>query len=187
MPEMVLVVPAAPHLDSYVRALETGWSPDSTRGKEVANQQLALIRSDPAGFLASLDDPEARGAPVELPDGSTVPRLPGVVRWMWDGAFCGMIGFRWQAGTAELPPSCLGHIGYNVVPWKRGQGHATRALSAMLDQARDLGLPWVELTTTPDNASSRHVIEANGGRLVERFAKLPAYGGGAALRFRIDL
>jgi len=187
MPDMVLVTPAAAHLDSYVQALETGWSPDSTRGREAADQQLALIRTDPAAFLASLDDPEARGAPVELPDGSTVPRLPGVIRWMWDGAFCGMIGFRWQAGTAELPPSCLGHIGYNVVPWKRGQGHATRALSMMLGEARRVGMPWVELTTTPDNASSRYVIEANDGRLVERFEKLPAYGGGEALRFRIDL
>jgi hypothetical protein len=31
------------------------------------------------------------------------------------------------------------------------------------------------------------VIEANGGRLIERFEKLPANGGGEALRFRIDL
>jgi hypothetical protein len=31
------------------------------------------------------------------------------------------------------------------------------------------------------------VILANGGVMVERFTKLPAAGGGAALRFAVDL
>lgn len=35
--------------------------------------------------------------------------------------------------------------------------------------------------------ASRRVIEANGGVLVEEFAKLASHGGGAALRFRIAL
>ncbi|MGF6726605.1 putative acetyltransferase [Paraburkholderia sp. GAS41] len=51
-----------------------------------------------------------------LADGSTVARLPSVVRWIWDGEFSGAIGFRWQAGTAELSPYVLGHIGFSVVP-----------------------------------------------------------------------
>ena len=34
-------------------------------------------------------DREAKGPPVILPDGRTVPRLPGYSRWMWDGEFCG--------------------------------------------------------------------------------------------------
>jgi predicted acetyltransferase len=41
---------------------------------------------------------------------------------MWDGEFCGSIGLRWLPGTEELPPHCLGHIGYAVVPWKRRLG-----------------------------------------------------------------
>ena len=75
-------------------------------------------------FLASLVDREAQGDPVALPDGSTVPRLPGYQRWMWDGEFCGSIGFRWQRGTEALPPHCLGHIGYAVVPRKQNRGCA---------------------------------------------------------------
>jgi len=35
---------------------------------------------------------------------------------MWDGEFCGQIAFRWQPGTEALPPHCLGHVGYSVVP-----------------------------------------------------------------------
>ena len=68
---------------------------------------------------------------------------------MWDGEFCGSIGFRWQPGTEVLPPHCLGHIGYAVVPWKKRRGHATRALAAMLPLARAEGLGYVELTTDP--------------------------------------
>jgi predicted acetyltransferase len=45
----------------------------------------------------------------------------------------------------------------------------------------------VLITTDPDNVASQRVIQANGGRLVERFVKLPAYGGGESLRYRIDL
>jgi len=41
---------------------------------------------------------------------------------MWDDEFAGSIGFRWQPGTSALPPHCLGHIGYAVVPWKQGRG-----------------------------------------------------------------
>jgi predicted acetyltransferase len=52
---------------------------------------------------------------VALPDGTMVPRLPGFWRWLWDGEFCGSIQFRWQPGTPDLPPTCLGHIGYSVV------------------------------------------------------------------------
>ena len=55
---------------------------------------------------------------------------------MWDGEFCGSIGFRWQPGTSTLPPYVLGHIGYAVVPWKRGRGYATQALALLLPEAR---------------------------------------------------
>jgi predicted acetyltransferase len=107
--------------------------------------------------------------------------------WMWDGEFCGSIGFRWQPGTAELPPYCLGHIGYAVVPWKRRRGYATQALADILPEARREGLPYVELTTDVSNVASRRVIEANGGRVVEPFKKPARYGGAESLRFRIEL
>ena len=182
-----LVVPAREHLPSYLTALASGWSPDNVRGSAAAEEQMRRIDADPDGFLASLDDPEGRGAPVELPDGSKVRRLPGITRWIWTDQFCGSIGFRWQPGTAELPPHVLGHIGFAVVPWKRRQGLATRALALMLAEPRRMRLPHIEITTTPDNVASRRVIEANGGVLVERFEKASAYGGGEALRFRIKL
>jgi predicted acetyltransferase len=183
---MELVWPARQYLPGYVHALQQGWSPDNLR-PETAQDHLVLIAENAADFVSRQVDREAKGAPLKLPDGSTVPRLPGFSLWMWDGEFCGSIGFRWQPGTTDLPVYCLGHIGYSVVPWKRGRGYATRALQLLLPHARAEGLSYVELTTDSDNLSSQRVIEANGGTLIERFYKPAPYGGAESLRFRISL
>jgi len=184
---MQLVRPEREHLAGYVAALERGWSADSARGAIAAREELERIQLDAEAFLASLDDRQAKGAPFKLPDGSEVPRIPGFRRWMWDGEFCGSIGFRWQPGTTELPPYCLGHIGYAVVPWKQGKGYATAALRLLLPEARALGLPFVEVTTDPDNIASRRVIEAAGGALYETFTKPPQFGSIPGVRYRIPI
>ncbi len=181
-----LVTPSANHLASYAAALTRGWSPNNERSAAAADE-LERIASDPQAFVDSLDDREAKGPPVAMPDGSFVPRLPGFRRWMWDGEFAGSISLRWQPGTIELPPYCLGHIGYSVVPWRHRRGYATAALIDMLDEARRLKMPYVELTTDPDNLASQKVILAAGGQLLERFDKPAQFGGKPGLRFRIAL
>jgi predicted acetyltransferase len=184
---MYLVRPCPEHLPSYIAAIERGWSADNIRGAVAAAEDLAKIKSDAAAFLASMEDREAKAGQVTLPDGSTVPRIPGFRRWMWDGEFAGSIGLRWQPGTAALPPHCLGHIGYAVVPWKQRRGHATEALGLMLREAQAIGLPFVEITTDPDNVASRRVIEANGGQLYEHFIRPPQFGSKPGVRYRIML
>lgn len=184
---MKLVWPSREYLPSYVAALEREWSPDNVRGQVAAQEELARIAADANAFLASLVDREAAGGPLTLPDGTKVPRLPGYRRWLWDGEFCGSIGFRWQRGTEALPPHCLGHIGYAVVPWKRRRGYATRALGEILREAKAEGLRYVEITTQPDNVPSQRVITANGGVLVEEFVTSPALGGQCELRYRVHI
>jgi predicted acetyltransferase len=182
---MQLVRPGPEHLANYVAALERGWSADNERGIEATREELSRIRADAAAFLASMEDREAKGPPVTLPDGSTAQRLPGFKRWLWDGEFCGSIGLRWQPGTMALPPHCLGHIGYAVVPWKQRLGYATSALRLILPEAKAVGLSYVEITTDPDNIASQRVIEANGGLLVEHFIKPQQFGSKPGLRFRL--
>jgi predicted acetyltransferase len=182
-----LAWPAPEFLPGYVAALERGWSPDNIRGEATTREHLARIAADPDAFLASLVDREAKGDPIVLADGSTVKRLPGYVKWIWDGEFCGSIGFRWRPGTEALPPHCLGHIGYAVVPWKSGRGYATGALRAILPEAAAAGLRYVEITTGVANDASRRVIEKNGGVLVEEFVTLPSLGSRRELRFRVAL
>ncbi|MEO8908864.1 MAG: GNAT family N-acetyltransferase [Gemmatimonadaceae bacterium] len=181
-----LVWPAAQYLLGYVHALEQEWSPDNLR-PEAWLDELAEIAEDPDGYLSARINRGGTGPPVTLPDGSTVRRLPGYTRWVWDGEFCGEINFRWQPGTPELPPYCLGHIGYSIVPWKRRRGYATRALELLLLEVRKEGLAYVELTTNTSNTASRRAIEANGGEVVERFFKSAAQGGAESLRYRISL
>jgi predicted acetyltransferase len=184
---MQLVRPGHEHLASYVAALERGWSADNVPGEVAAREELEQIRAGAEAFLAALEDREGKGPPVKLPDGSLVPRLPGFRRWLWDGEFAGSIGMRWQPGTAALPPHCLGHIGYAIVPWKQGKGYATNGLRLLLPEAKSVGLPYVEITTDPDNIASQRVIEANGGKLVERFVKPPQFGSKPGLLYRIFL
>src|SRR5437764_3489035 len=182
---MQLVRPGPEHLAGYVAALERGWSADNERGAEAAREELSRIHADAAAFLASMEDTEARGLPVILPDGSTAKRIPGFKRWLWDGEFCGSIGLRWQPGTTTLPPHCLGHIGYAVVPWKQRLGYAKSALLLMLLEAKAVGLSYVEITTDPANIASQRVIEAKGGILAEHCIKPQQFGGKPGLRFRI--
>ena len=184
---MQLVRPAPEYLASYVAALERGWSPDNIRGAVAAREELAKIETDASAFLASLDDREAKGPPVTLPDGSVVARIPGYRRWLWDGEFAGSIGFWWQPGTTALPSHCLGHIGYAVVPWKQRKGYATRALQALLFEAKTEGLPYVEITADIENIASQRVILRNGGMLIEQFTTPPQFGGTLSLRYRIAL
>jgi predicted acetyltransferase len=97
---MELVWPAPQYLAGYADALRRGWSPDNVR-PERASENLARIAADPQGFLAQQVDKEAKGPAIRLPDGVTVPRLPGYSLWMWDGEFCGSIGFRWHPAYAR--------------------------------------------------------------------------------------
>jgi len=184
---MELVRPAEEHLPSYIAAVKQGWSPDNMRGAEAVKEELKAIERSPSLYLERLVDREAKGKPIVLPNGSIVPRLPGYRLWLWDGEFCGFISFRWQPGTPALPPYCLGHIGYGVVPWKRRRGYGTQALKQLLPTIKLEGLPYIEITTDPANYASRRVIEANGGVLIEEFIKSAEYGATPSLRYRITL
>ena len=187
MSELTLRVPSIEGLPEYRAALEQGWSPSNVRGADFIREQLDKSAADPAGFVASLDDPGAIGGDVKLPDGTMVARLPGFQRWIWDDSFCGGISLRWPADGGRLPAHVLGHIGYSVVPWKRRRGIATRALGLMMMLARRQGLTQVELTAQVDNIPSQRVILANGGQEIGRLHEPHAYGGHECFLFRIDL
>ncbi len=182
-----LVRPSLAFVAGYQDALQRGWSPNNVTAERTRLEELEKIAKDPQEFVNSLVDLEAKGDPITLPDGSIVDRLPGDRSWMFDGEFCGSIGFRWVNGTSELPSYCLGHIGYSVVPWKQNLGYATQALALVLLKAKQLGLSHVYITTQPDNTASRKVIEANRGRFLETFVEDAGYGGHEGLKFKVDL
>jgi len=58
-----------------------------------------------------------------------------------------------------------GHIGYDVAPSARRQGHGTAMLAAALPKAAELGIDSALITCSADNIGSRKIIESNGGKL----------------------
>lgn len=153
-------------LGSYVEALVRGWNSNTVR--DISGAELAEIERDPAAFVAARQDNAPNGM-ARMPDGREVPKLPGRIRWIWDGEFAGAINLRWPADFGPLPPHVLGHVGYSVVPWKQGHGYARKALRHMLSEARDVGLKRLEVTTDADNIASQKVVLANGGRFEKTF------------------
>jgi predicted acetyltransferase len=100
-----------------------------------------------------------------LPD---TPRPDGIVAstdlwWISGSTFLGRVSIR-HALTDRLRDSG-GHIGYDVVPSARSQGHATAMLAAALHVAARLGVTSALLTCVATNVASRRVIERNGGIL----------------------
>lgn len=185
--DLVLVRPALEHLPSYKAALEKGWSPDNLRLEAAAKEELQKLAADPALFVERMVDVKAEGGPITLPDGSQVPRLPGFRMWLWDGEVCGSIGARWQPGTEELPAHVLGHVGYAVVPWKRGRGYATKGVQLLLPMLAEYGLRYVEVTTEPDNFASQKVITGNNGVFLKEIQPPAVYGSGTKYLYRLDV
>src|SRR5262245_333304 len=93
--------------------------------------------------------------------------VPSTTLWWVDGLeYLGRIAVRHR-----LTPSLLevgGHIGYDIRPSARGQGHATAMLRTALPVALHLDINPALLTCDADNAGSRKVIERNGGVLEDQ-------------------
>ncbi|MDN3242731.1 GNAT family N-acetyltransferase [Glycomyces tritici] len=95
--------------------------------------------------------------------------------WTEDDTYLGRINLR--AHLNEQLREIGGHIGYDVRPTARRQGHATAMLAAVLPHAAALGIDKALITCDAENTASRKVIEANGGVLEDE--------RGGKLRFRV--
>lgn len=158
---IILLPPDLENLSGFEAALAASWSPDPRRADDEAYiaAELQRLRQDRATFLADLGPGgERRGA---------VP-LTTHLFWIWEGEFCGSISLRFQPDTEELPPQVSGHVGYSVVPWKQGRGHATAALGLLRAVAGRQGLRRLVILCNEDNHASRRVIERNDGELFMR-------------------
>jgi len=96
--------------------------------------------------------------------------------WVQDNAYLGRIAVRHR--LTDYLREYAGHIGYDVRPSARRQGHATAMLREVLPLARGLGIEQVLVTCDAANIGSRKVIEANGGRFEDE--------RGGKLRFWVD-
>lgn len=118
--------------------------------------------STPAGFSAYVDVVRAEAVAPRDPD--FVPHTT----WWWVAGeeWVGRIDVRHRLDDRLREVG--GHVGYDVRPSRRREGHATAMLAAVLPHARALGIAQALVTCDATNLASRRVIEANGGRLEER-------------------
>lgn len=102
---------------------------------------------------------------LETHKGINEGRVPNTNFWIIDEneEYCGRISLRHYLN--EKLEKFGGHIGYDVIPSKRGNGYATKALTLCLQEAKKLGLEKVMLTCDDDNIPSIKSIERNGGVL----------------------
>ncbi|MCE1180270.1 MAG: GNAT family N-acetyltransferase [Micrococcales bacterium] len=118
----------------------------------------------------SLEEPEQFRALVRRRRAEELPETPRPAGWvpvtnLWfveGDTWLGSINLRHE--LSDFLREVGGHIGYAVRPSARRQGHATEALRQTLELAGEMGLGEVLLTCDEDNAGSRHIIEAAGGR-----------------------
>jgi predicted acetyltransferase len=124
---------------------------------------------DPVGFAQYVAALRARALPE-------TPRAPGwvpdTILWFREGnLFIGRLSIRHE--LSEVLREIGGHIGYDVRPSARRQGHATEMLRQALPMAHELSIDPALIMCDVDNVGSRKVIEANGGVLEgERHGKL---------------
>lgn len=152
-----LVVPGVEHVEVLAAALRGGWSMSTSVDNSAT--MLEMLERKPEEFMKQARCAE-RGPPV-LP----VPMWFSMW-WIWDGEFAGLVSFNRQPGSEEIPDNYLGHVGFNVLPEKRGRGYATEALGLLKPLIRAEGMAAVRAVCRPDNLASRRVLEKNGARLL---------------------
>ena len=86
--------------------------------------------------------------------------------------------------SADVPEGFENHIYYEIEPNYRGKGYGKRILALGLEEARKLGLSEVIVTCDSDNISSRKIIEANGGELLD---EQPESNGKMVRKYKITV
>jgi predicted acetyltransferase len=156
-PGLVLTRLAPDHRDAYLAMVDEF----EAAGEGYPFNNVPLARSDFGAYVRELHD-EEHG--IGLPPGIVPQTTYVLVR-----AGTTIVGeIRFRPHTA--PPFGAGHdhIGYNVRPSERRRGYATLMLSAVLDEARALGLDGVSLAVGGDNPGSVRTIIKHGGILAAR-------------------
>ncbi|NYE37802.1 putative acetyltransferase [Nocardioides cavernae] len=160
MPELVLPTPSV--RESFLEAMDEFVA----EGVELS-QTAAWIDHHAPGWT----EPDAFAAFVDAVRADALdetPRLewhvPCTTLWWVDGdAYIGRLAIRHVLNDFLLEVG--GHIGYDVRPTRRREGHATLMLQQALPWARELGIDPALVTCDLDNVGSVRVIEAAGGVL----------------------
>ncbi len=158
MPE--LVVPTSRYKQSFLQAVREVQASGSGLG-DTLTWDVDHMEADFDSVLADLRRYEPGN---KLPDGF----VHSEPLWLVEGeTYLGRASLR-HTLNARLR-EFGGHIGYEIRPSARRQGHGRTILRLTLGRALELGLERVLVTCDTDNLGSRGVIEDNGGVLEGEF------------------
>lgn len=161
----VLVPPTSTVRDSFLTAMDEFVAEDA-RDSQTAGWIATYGDTwrSPDGFEAFVRQVRAEEVdPAALPSGWVLTST----RWWVDGeTYLGRIAVRHHLN--DFLADVGGHIGYDVRPSRRREGHATAMLRAVLPHAHAIGIDPALVTCNTDNAASIRVIEAAGGVLEDQ-------------------
>jgi predicted acetyltransferase len=160
MPELVL--PTTTVRESFLEAMDEFVA----EGAQNSQTSAWIDRNAPGwrapdAFAAFVDAVRADALPgTPRPEG----HVPCTTLWWVDGEdYLGRIAIRHELNDFLLDVG--GHIGYDVRPTRRREGHASAMLRHALPWALGLGIDPALVTCDDDNVGSIRVIEAAGGVL----------------------
>lgn len=145
----LLTLPDVAYQASYLEALH-----EFQQEGRYLHLEPAVLAADFATYVSQLKSRIVQPLPG---------RVPETVYWLVEEeTFIGQVSLRHTLNEALRQLG--GHIGYEIRPSWRRQGHGRLACQLVLVEARRLGLTRVLITCDEDNVASRRIIEANGGR-----------------------
>lgn len=150
---MKLVPPTLTYKQAYLRALEDSSS-------EAANETALNVPGENQTFedfvQRYLDDADGKNLPKD--------RVAASMFWLIDDEeVIGRVHIRHYLN--DKLRTYGGHIGYYIIPSKRGLGYGKKILELGLQEAKKLNITRVLVTCYDDNIASVKIIEACGGKL----------------------
>ena len=167
-PNIILDLPHEKYKDSYIKAVIENRNNPVRNESDIHydNVDLEKARTD---FHKEVVQPR-----LDKMDKSMISadRTPSTEYWIIDkDGYAGRI--RVAHYLNNFLESGNGHIGYDVIPSKRGRGYVKKALILALEEAKKMGIDEAILSCYTDYAPSRKAIEnamrMMGGRIIKHY------------------
>lgn len=151
--DIKIELPDLKYKGSFLKAVQEFRILKNRRPEDEHMDSYALSMSDEQ-FMNDVVEPLQNAVKgIGLPDGY----VPATEYWLIDkDGYVGWINLRHELN--EYLKRTYGHIGYCIIPSKRGRGYAKQAMEQLMPKAAQIGIEEVLLACDEDNIGSHKVI-----------------------------